>query len=179
MHDPGNYVYFRDDLLFADGRRVYYGKAGHVDLLRSEQAIIDCVHRGESRFDILCRSLATLEIGGNQNEIGEALLECVADSHCALAMAPPICDSDPDVIICDFDSESRTSNGRALSGALRRRKRVVHLGVKNKVAGRSSDSMWFERAQRLQPGLTWFRFIQWARSFVLHSAHLGADLVAL
>jgi hypothetical protein len=163
---PESHVYIRDDVLFADGTCIHLNNGSAFELEAPDRAVLDCVHRAESEINLLCRSLSEFELGGDPQAIRKRLYSVFSDPRSILELGPPRYTARPDVIVCDFNSHTSPISGRALVRELRRYRRVLFLGLRERVASSSPDSFWLERWGASDPCLSWFRFVQWARSII-------------
>jgi len=163
---PNAHVYLKDEFLYYNRRRVYFVGGRSLALSRTERAILDCIERGESELGVLSRSLAELEIGGDHLEIATQLVADHSQSTSLLEIRDPIDVIEPQVIVCSFSPSGTYVDLRQFVVRLRRRFRVLHLGLRAYVPETTDADIDLETALEKGTFSSPFQFVQWARSFV-------------
>lgn len=173
----GDRVYVREELVYFDGSAIHVAGGKRHELELADQVLLDRVYRGEGDVGLLARNIAEGSVGASADDVRQRLEVVFSDPRSLLELGPAPPTSVPDVIVCDFTAHSTPIDGRTLVRNLRKRHRVLFLGLEAKVASTSRDTHWFRTKAPAGHPENWFRFIQWARSTI--RLHADAVLVLL
>lgn len=164
---PLAHVYLKDAFLYYDEKRMYLEGRKPLTLSRVDRAILGCIERADSELGVLSHALAR-DSGGTPAQIAAALVEDLGGPESVLEIGEPLDVIDPDVIVCSFAPDSGALDPRPIVRRLRRRLRVLHVGLAHYVDGPAASNPAFETLRAAGRFRSPFHFVQWARSFVRH-----------
>lgn len=168
-------VLVRDELFyFADGWAHLSDNRG-CELSAQDAALLELVMRGAGDLNLLASDVAAIAESLEPGAIRAALARNLRDPRSLLELVPPMALVEPDVIVCDFSPHNRLVSGRALVRSLRKRLRVLHLGLAGRVRGPLRQNLSMRASERAGTSRGWCQFVQRCRARVRKSP--GAVLV--
>jgi hypothetical protein len=163
---PVGHVLLKDSFIYYDHKKYFLADGAYRELSDWDVRVIECLERGESELGVLSHKLSETELGGSVESIAERLLAVMADPLSLLELAPPLEVAAPDVIVCRFSKRHDPRETDQLIRQLRRRFRVVQMGISDHVTVRGADDIDMEVLVEDGTFSTRFKFLQWARSFI-------------
>lgn len=169
------HVYVRTDVLYVGRRSVHLADNLEYEISAPDAGLLELVYRGDSSFVRLCSRVAELSPGASPASVAEHLGPALTDPRSVLELRGPVLAEAPQVIVCDFSEGSTVAPSRDLVTRLRRRQRVLHLGLKANLRGEWPWNASLDAAQKAHSHESWYDFAQWCRSVV--AEHPDALLV--
>ena len=164
---PRAHLFLREQFLFFNQQYVFTAGAEPLALDRQEQAVLSCLHRGESELGVLAHTLAELEIGGSAGAREQELLKAFASPTSLISIEPARPGLVvPDVIVCSFSPNLSHVDSRKLLRSLRRRHRVLHLGLPVHVRGPATSNVPLRLDGKRGSFRSLLHYVQWARSMI-------------
>jgi hypothetical protein len=160
------HVYVRQDLCYVDRHRVHLSANTEHVVEPQDMALIELVYRGESELGRLSTTLAGLMPGRDRRSIASQLAVTLRDPRSILELRGPIPVVRPDVIVCNFDACEPGIAPKTLVRQLRRKARVLCLGLDDRIGGDPRANVSFAVMKKAGHHNTWFEFVQWCRSIV-------------
>ena len=165
MNSRGHIVVMSDQIVHFDDTNLHRVGLESTRIDAYDRAILDCLMRGESELEILSGRLRDFGVGGGQAELVARVREISTAAGTYLGLVPPLVSGSPDIIVLDFNRNWASLDSKKLVPKLRRKHRVLHLGLDKQVTPDHEDSITLEKRSREFSGSA-FLYVQWARGIV-------------